>query len=216
MEQELDPQETPGDGTESGQREDGEQQASGPAAAPDPTARQLEELAAHNKELQSRLTRLGREMAEIKRGSGNSQPEQTAGFFDDPDRAMARFKQEIVAEIDQRRQTERVLRDFAEERGIPPRELERLNDKLQRATGDPHEYLEILAGLHAAENATTAVQRAAQASRETAERNARAVTAEGGATRVSPPGKSFGEMTLEEQRAYLIKKHGLADNQPDG
>jgi len=206
---ELDPQETPDAevGKETGQSP--ESVVTTPAVEPaavNEVAQKLAELEKQNRELQRRLTQQGRELAEQRRTS--SVPKETPNFFENPEAVLEAKLTAFEQRLEQRRQAEQLLRDFAEERGIPVRKLQQLNDEFQGATADPREYLEVLARLHAAGQTAEAIHVAQKATVETVQKNARAVTSETTSAQVSPPGKPIEEMTLEEYRAYLVKKHG--------
>lgn len=207
----IDPLEAPGDpGTEEGPSQEPKEEPTETSEPTDDVAQRLEELAQQNKELQRRLTQQGRELAEQRRAS--STHEQSPGqFFEDPDGALDRRFQALEERMEQRRQAEQMLRDFAEEKGIPMRQLQNLNEDFVAAWQDPNARLELLARMHGASNTEQAVQAATKAAVKTATTNARAVTSESEGGHAPPPGKKVEDMTLEEERAYLEAKYGVAE-----
>jgi len=178
----------------------------------------MEKLERSYQEAQRVIGRQGRELGELRKQRPASEPGEDNiapdAFFTDPvnvtTKVVSRALAEFEARQEQKRQAERYLQAYAEEQGIPVRQLQALNEKLQSAQSDPDAYLDVLAQIHRAQNTSQEIQKAAQSAKDSVIRNARAVTTESTNTQVSPPGKSFDDMTLAEQREYLIKKYGEA------
>jgi hypothetical protein len=218
MENEVTPQETPDNvvGSEDGQSQVTEVTPATPAVD-DSAAQRLRELEDKNRDLQLRLTQKGRELAEQRRSQTPPTQEEAIlpdAFFTDPVNVTAKVVSRALADYEgrqeQKRQAERYLQEYAEEKGIPVRQLQALAERLQSAQSNPEEYLDVLASIHQAQNTSAEIQRATKSAVDSAARNARAVTTEGGATQVTPPNKPVSEMTVEEHRAYLAKQHGIA------
>lgn len=211
----LDPQVTPEEGEDAGQNQDSPPQSQ-QAPQADPVAQKLNELEAHNKELQDRLTRQGRELANMRRQPQTQTPaEERKAFFDDPDGVLEAFKRDIVNTLEQHRQTDMMLRNFAEEKGIPMRRLQSLNDRLSSAMNNPDDYLELLYEIHAAQDAATQVQKAVSAATDTVKQQARAVTAEGGQPAPGEPAEipieEFRKWPKEKRAEYLARRFGVQD-----
>lgn len=208
--QDPDPQATPGEdaGMEVGQSQESQEPVASVGPVADEVTQRLKELEEKNRELQRRLTQQGRELAETRRSPSAPQP-GTAVFWENPEAVLEAKLRDFEQRQEQRRQAEEMLREFAEEKGIPVRELKRLNEELQGAAVDPVSYLETLAKFHQAKNAANAVQDAAKSATLSAQKNARAVMAEAGATQAVPPSKPESEMSVDEMRATLIKKYGI-------
>lgn len=220
---ELDPQQTPGDpGTSEGPSATESQEQTSDPAPVDPVAQKLSELETENKKLHKRLTDQGRKIANQERNSQVSeQPVEQAPSWDweNPAQSIQSTVKNTVSaaltdmeqRLEQKRQAEQTLRDFAEEKGIPTREFQRLNETLQQAANDPYEYLEMLARLHTAENTSEAISQARDAA-VSAERNkARAITTEGGSTGSFPTEKSINDMTADELEEHIKANFGVEE-----
>ena len=211
--QDPDPQTLPGGdaGSEDGLPQESQEPVASVGPVVDETTQRLKDLEDKNKDLQRRLTQQGRDLAEYRRSSSSPQSTQAnpAGFFENPEAVIEAKLRDFEQRQEQRRQAEDMLREFAEEKGIPVRELKRLNEELQGAAVDPVSYLETLAKFHQAKNAANAVQDAAKSATQSAQKNARAVMAEGGASQAMSPSKPESEMSIDERRAALIKQYGI-------
>jgi hypothetical protein len=198
-----DPQSSPEElGTEAGQSLETEQ-------AVQTEVNRLAELEAQNRELQRRLTQKGRELAQHQQTPSMSTSDPSgSNFWEDPEARIAAQLAGFEQRQEQRRQAERMVRTFAEDKGIPERELYDLEEQFQRALQDPYDRMDMLARLRDAQRAQEAVNEAKKSTAASVQQNARAVTTESEGAHISPPGKSPDEMTLEEHRAYLVKKFG--------
>lgn len=215
MSEELDPQQTPDEGQvqESGQGEDVT-----PDPAPDEGQAERERLAKLEqsyKEAHRTITRLTQKISDYeKKGQPAEADIPPDAYFTDPvnttKKVMASVLSEFEARQEQKRQVDRLLQEVAEENGLTRRQMEVLNEEFQAAMNDPREYLGLLARINTANNASSEIQKAAKLAKDSVARNARAVTSEASRTQVSPPGKAFEEMSLEEMRQYIAEKHGIA------
>jgi len=218
MTEEPEPQEAPEEalGLDDGQSVEPTQVSQTPEIV-DERAHRVDELERQNKDLQYKLTQRGRELAEQRRtAQAHPTPDEdipAETFFTDPASATRKVVSNVLAEYEnrqeQRRQAEEYLQSGAEIRGSTPGRLLTLHRQLQQASQDnPDEYLDILASIDKAQNTAVEIQKATRTAVNTAARNARAVTSEGGGTQVSPPSKSEDEMTPKELREHLVKKYG--------
>ena len=210
-----DPQLNPGEpGTEEGQSVEGAPQGTPPV---DEGTNRLADLEAQNKKLQDRLTEKGRRLAQMEQNTQEIQkdPETGEWNWENPGQYIrSTVSTELLAmegRLEQKRQAEQTLRDFAEEKGISTRELQRLNDRLQAASSDPYEYLEMLSKLHAAENTSEAITQAKDAALASERNNARAVTTESGVSNADPPGKTIDDMSADELEQYIKDNHGVEE-----
>ena len=176
------------------------------------------------KDLQRDYTRKSQQLAEYQR-QVQEQPApvddspSAETFYQDPVGSTAKVVQKVFADYEsrqeERRQAEQYLHSFAEDRGIPERNLQQLNARYVAAQNDPEARLEILAAIHAAQNAGTQLQAAQKTIKDDVQRNARAVTAEGGALGVPESAEismeEFRSWPREKREAYLIKRYGVHD-----
>ena len=130
--QDPDPQTPPGEdtGLEAGLSQESQEPVASVGPAFDETAQRLKELEEKNRELQRRLTQQGRELAEVRRSPSTSKTEAPLAFFENPEAVLDAKLRDFEQRQEQRRQAEEMLREFAEEKGIPVRELI-AEDKLQ-------------------------------------------------------------------------------------
>jgi hypothetical protein len=176
----------------------------------------MEKLEKSYQEAQRVIGRQGKELGELRKRPIPQTEETIApdAFFTDPvnvtTKVVSRALAEFEARQEQKRQAERYLQEYAEEKGIPVRQLQALNERLQSASADPDAYLEMLTQLHQAQNTSEAIRSATQSAKDTATRNARAVTSESASANISPPGKSFDQMTGDEMREWIKKNYGEA------
>jgi len=157
---------------------------------------QFNSLEDRYKHAERKISSQGEELRQYKEAAQKttSTPETGGDFWSDPEARIDSRLQDMERRMEQRRQAETMLRDFAEEKGIPVRDLQRLNDSLQASSNDPYEYMDMLARLHQSENTTEAIQNATQQARDTVQQNARAVTSEGGSSGESPAAPTLEEM----------------------
>jgi len=218
MQEELDPQAASDEeqANESGQDE----QVVSPDAAPDQGQAERERLAKLEqsyKEAHRTITKLTQKLSDYEKRGQPAEAEIPAdAWFTDPARSTKKVVADVLMEFEsrqeQKHQTERLLQDFAEERGLSRRQLQALNEDIQAAMADPNAYLEMLGQLHAARNTGAEIQKVARLAKDSVERNARAVTTETTASRVSPPGKPFSEMSGNEMRDWILRNHGEASD----
>lgn len=223
MQDELDPQTAPeGQADEPGQ---GEPEAKSPEAPPvvdvgQATQERLEKLEKSYTEAQRIIGRQGRELGELRKAAPRNQVQEEVippeSFFTDPVNAttkvMTRVLDQYEARQEGKRQAERYLRSWSEANGMTESEILSWNDKFETSLSDPEARLELIREMHRSQNASSEIEKAARTAKDTVTRNARAVTAEADSTRVSPPGKSFNDMSGEEMREWIKRNHGEAEN----
>jgi DNA repair exonuclease SbcCD ATPase subunit len=187
-----------------------------PADAGREERERLEKLERSYKELQAEFTRKSQRLAEIERARQQQPPQDSTPspeeFYSDPVQGTMKVVSKVFSEYEarqeQRRQAEEYLQSRAEEAGIPIGEMKRLYRDFVEASNDPDRLTETLVSIHRARHADSQLQSAKKTVQDAVTRNARAVTTETAGTNTSPPGKSFDDMSLQEQREYLIKKLG--------
>lgn len=176
----------------------------------------LAKLERDYKELQRDYTRKAMRLKEYERGAQvpQSQQQPVSEDFDwaNPTQSLKRVVGESLAEFERRQEQKRIadqmIRDTAEQHGIPIKELQRYYQKLEESATDPYELMETVARMYRADHAEQAITEAKREAQQAAQRNARAVTTESGSPSVSPPGKSFEDMTGDEMRDYIKRVHG--------
>lgn len=210
----LDPTATPGTpGTVEGQPAASGQQ---PEPQVDPVATKLAELEEQNKNLQYRLTQQGRELKQFK-GSQPQTPAQQPEDFDwaNPGASIGKYVGKALSDFesrqDQRRQAEEMIRQTAEQNGIPVPKLQEYYAKLQEASTDPYELMNTVARMYRADHAEEAITQARRAAQESVERNARGVTSQGGATQPLPSQKAVADMNDKELDEYVMRTYGKAE-----
>jgi len=225
MPDELDPQNPPADGgPDDGQLETApETPAPSEAPADDPTAKRISELEQREKELQRRLRQQGNELARFKQQQSTAAPAETPidpeSWFSDPANATKRVVSSVLTEFEQRqeqkRQQERTLARLARERNMTPEDLQEEYENLMTASDDPEALVDILAAIRRARDTDSHIQSAAQTVRDSTIRNARAVSAQGGASPTPDPGpmteEQFRQLSTKEQRAYIERHIGVGE-----
>jgi len=216
MTEETEPQATPEEvlGTEEGPSEEVSQVAPTPEVAAI-SQEQLQELERKNKDLEHRLTQRGRELADQRRANEPTRTEEAIpadAYFQDPvgvtEKVVTKALAAFESRQEDRRNAEAYLASGAESRGSTSERLMDLHRRVQAAQDNPDEYLDILASLDQAQNTATEIKDATTAAVNTAQRNARAVTTEGGGTQVAPPAKTDDQMSVDELRAHIVKTQG--------
>jgi hypothetical protein len=200
-------------------------QAGTPAQAPEGASQKpdvetrLSQIERDYKELQKDYTRKAQQLAEMRRSQQSPQGhtnQPVAEDFDwaNPGASIGKYVGSALTEFEmrqeQKRQAAELIRDTAEQHGIPTKDLQKYYQKLQEAATDPYELMETVARMYRADHTDQAINEAQRATKESVERNARAVTAEGGSTKQSPPGKALSDMTDKELEEYVMRVHGKA------
>ena len=219
MSEEISPQPAPQGEADTGKGEPDGMPLATPADSGQAMQERLDKLERSYQEAQRVIGRQGQELGELrKRGSATASQEENLtpeNFFSDPVNATRKVMSQTLSEFEQRqeqkRQAERYLRTFAENNEVSESDLYRWNDEYEQAANDPEARLNLLMEIKRARNASTEIQKAAQTAKDSAVRNARAVTSESTAAHVSPPGKSFDDMTGDEMRVWIKKNLGVAE-----
>jgi hypothetical protein len=214
--EDLDPQQTPGDGTEEGQSGDAPENTA-ESAPQDDVAKRLAELEERNRNLEYRLTQRGRELKKYEESLSKQQQSGDEEFdWTRPKESIKGVFEEVLSQYDARQRSERESRELikrvARQRGIPETELEDYYTKLQETPPDPIMLADTVAKMYQAEHVQTALTDAAKAAQQNVQRNARAVTTETGSMRPTDAvGKDPKDMTDEELEQWARATYGVAD-----
>lgn len=200
---------------EGGEQAPKEQGGAGSTSTPaiDPVEARFAKLEASYKEAQRKITLQGQELARYKQQVQTPPDNDEELYSLDSVAATKKIVTSALTEFERRqqeqRQAEQYLERFARERNIPAHELQDTYEQLANAANDRNAMLEVLATLHRAQNIETQLSQVQQTAQDNATRNARAVTTQSGNQQQTTPAKEFEQMTLAEQRQYLVDNLGV-------
>ena len=178
------------------------------------------------RDLEKDYTRKSQKLSRLEReaqvSTVQSKPEVKISpeeFWGDPVTGTERVVEKVLSGFEarqqQQRQLEKYLDQWATDNQIPVREMQNLYQQVVEASSNPDDLMQLLVDVHRARNASTEIQRAQQVMEETARKNARAVTSQGGSTQTDAGGFSIEEFKTwprEKREAYLRQTVGVKED----